>query len=174
MSEIDFTIRCAGEADVETAHQMIEALGYANIKFDDFKRAFSEVLNHQDSIVFLAEATEGQGLGLMTVSRRPQLRLAGILLSIDELIVMEDARGLGVGFALLNEAKYLAAKMGARRLELHTNRGRESYRRQFYVKNGFTEINSAVMRIEKEFQKSFGESPSDHESPSSAKRKRSI
>jgi len=37
------------------------------------------------------------------------------------------------------------------RLELETNRARESYRRGFYIKNGFTEADSAVMRIEYEF-----------------------
>jgi hypothetical protein len=42
----------------------------------------------------------------------------------------------------------MARKLGARRLELETNRARESYRRRFYVKNGFTEADSAVMRIE--------------------------
>lgn len=34
------------------------------------------------------------------------------------------------------------------RLELETNRARESYLRRFYVKNGFTEADSAVMRID--------------------------
>jgi GNAT superfamily N-acetyltransferase len=153
MSPIDFTIRRASEADMETAQQMIEALGYANIEPADFKRAFTETLNHRDSFVLLAIATNGRGLGLMTLSRRPQMRLAGILLSIDELVVIAEARGLGVGGALLKEAKRIAATIGARRLELHTNRGRESYRREFYVKNGFTEINSAVMRMEKDFIK---------------------
>src|SRR5687768_16946221 len=104
MRTIDFTIRRAGEADMETAQQMIESLGYANIELDDFKRAFTETLNHQDSLVFLAIDTNGRGLGVMTLSRRPQMRLAGILLSIDELVVIAEARGLGVGGALLNEA----------------------------------------------------------------------
>ena len=153
MNTIDFTIRRAVEGDVETAQQMIESLGYASICLDDFKRAFIETLNHRDSFVFVAEEGNGRGLGLMTVSHRPQLRLAGMLVSIDELVVIDEARGLGVGRALLHEAKQIAAKMGARRLELHTNRGRVSYQRRFYVKNGFTEINSAVMRMENDFIK---------------------
>jgi len=32
------------------------------------------------------------------------------------------------------------------RVELTTNRTRESYARAFYTKNGFSEVNSAVMR----------------------------
>lgn len=153
MSEIIITIRRAVETDVETAHKMMESLGYANIEIDDFQKAFAEVLHHPESLVFLAEAADGHALGLMTISYRPQLRLAGILVSIDELVVMEGARGLGVGRDLLNEAKSLAAKLGARRLELHTYRGRESYRREFYIKNDFTEVNSAVMRMDIDFLK---------------------
>jgi GNAT superfamily N-acetyltransferase len=153
MSEIDFMIRTAVEGDIETAFEMIESLGYVNIELDDFKRTYIETLRHRESRVFLAEDLHGRGLGLMTVSQRPQLRLAGILLSIDELVVIDEARGLGVGRALLNEAKRMAAKLGARRLELHTNRGRLSYQRQFYVKNGFMEIDSAVMRMEADFTK---------------------
>jgi N-acetylglutamate synthase-like GNAT family acetyltransferase len=52
---------------------------------------------------------------------------------------------------LLEQAKGIARHSGCRRLELLTNRSRKSYRREFYVKNGFTEADSAVMRIEYEF-----------------------
>jgi GNAT superfamily N-acetyltransferase len=151
MSEFEFMIRNAVEGDVETAFRMIESLGYANIEPDDFKRIYRETLHHRDTYVFLAQDSHGRGLGLMTVSQRPQLRLAGILLSIDELVVIDEARGLGVGRALLTEAKRMAARKGAQRLELHTNRGRLSYHRQFYIKNGFMEINSAVMRMDRDF-----------------------
>jgi GNAT superfamily N-acetyltransferase len=150
MSDVVFNIRRALESDIDSAHELIEALGYPNIEQVDFKQAFAEVLNHRDSLVFIAEKADGQAIGLMTISHRPQLRLAGILVCIDELVIADSARGLGAGGALLKEAKRFAAEMGAKRLELHTNRGRVSYERAFYVKNGFSETNSAVMRMEKE------------------------
>jgi len=153
MSDISFSIRCAVESDIESAHKMIEALGYPNIEQAEFKKTFTEVLNHKDSRVLIAETATGQTIGLMTVSHRPQLRLAGVVVCIDELVIADNARGLGVGGALLKEAKGFAAEIGAKRLELHTNRGRISYQRAFYVKNGFSETNSAVMRLEKEFIK---------------------
>ncbi|PYT05931.1 MAG: hypothetical protein DMF60_10365 [Acidobacteria bacterium] len=71
-------------------------------------------------------------------------------ITIDEFVVADNARGRGVGRALLEHIKSMARKAGARRLELNTNRARESYRRAFYIKNGFTEADSAVMRIEYE------------------------
>ena len=153
MSEMTIKIRRAVEGDVETAHRMIQALGYPHLEHDDFKRIFAETIHHQDTLIYLAEDTSGRALGLMTISHRPQLRLTGKLVSIDELVVIEEARGSGVGRALLQKAKSLTASLNAPRLELHTKRTRESYRRQFYVKNGFSEANSAVMRLEKGFHK---------------------
>jgi hypothetical protein len=38
--------------------------------------------------------------------------------------------------------------LDAVRVELHTRRSRESYARDFYVKNGFVEVDSALMRWE--------------------------
>jgi N-acetylglutamate synthase-like GNAT family acetyltransferase len=84
----------------------------------------------------------------MAVSRRPQIRLAGDVMTIDELVVTETARGKGVGARLLDTAKREAARIGARRLELFTARMRASYSRGFYAKNGFIEVDSALMRWE--------------------------
>jgi GNAT superfamily N-acetyltransferase len=151
MSQVEFTIRRALETDEAAAHRLMAELGYSGINPVDFKKVFAEVLNHRDSFVFLAEADSGRVIGLMSISHRPQLRLAGILVCIDELVIAAEARGLGVGKALLNEAKGIAGQLGAKRLELHTNRGRISYQRAFYVKNGFSESNSAVMRLEPGF-----------------------
>jgi GNAT superfamily N-acetyltransferase len=75
-------------------------------------------------------------------------RRSWLLATIDELVVTEDARGRGVGKQLVDFAKSVAVRVGARRLELHTARKRPSYERGFYVKNGFTEIDSAVLRWE--------------------------
>jgi GNAT superfamily N-acetyltransferase len=72
---------------------------------------------------------------------------AGLLVTIDEMVVAETARGAGVGARLLEHAKAEATRVGARRLELHTARPRPSYERGFYVKNGFVEVDSAVMRL---------------------------
>jgi ribosomal protein S18 acetylase RimI-like enzyme len=152
MGEMAVTIRSAVEADAESVFQLIQALGYRNLDREDFKRNFAETLHHQDSLIYLAEDTGGRVLGLMTLSHRPQLRLGGRIVSIDELVVVEGARGSGVGGALLEKAKSFATALQSPRLELHTKRTRESYRRRFYIKNGFVEANSAVMRLEKDFR----------------------
>jgi len=123
-------------------------LGYPGLSLSRFTKAYQEVLEHPTMFLLVAENQAGEIIGLASMTRRPQLRLTATLVTIDELVVADHARGKGVGKKLLEGAEAMARKLGARRLELETNRARESYRRRFYVKNGFTEADSAVMRID--------------------------
>ena len=148
MTEIPFHIRKATEHDVQAAYRLMAALGYPDLPMDGFAQIFRKVLKSQSSQVLIAVDSAGRALGMMTISHRPQLRLAGTILCIDELTVMPEARGAGIGRAMLQEAQKLAQKQKALRIELHTHRGRESYHRNFYIKNGFTEADSALMRME--------------------------
>jgi GNAT superfamily N-acetyltransferase len=143
------TIRSAIEQDLVSVYSLIVALGYPHLEQNEFENTFKAVIAHAENIILLAEVENSQAVGLMTISHRPQLRLAGTILCIDELVVSDQARGLGVGRALIKQAKQIAIELKAERIELHTNRTRESYRRQFYLNNGFTEANSALMRMEK-------------------------
>jgi GNAT superfamily N-acetyltransferase len=143
--EIPTTLRTATAADTEAAHALLRELGYATLEPGAFAIAFAAVLADPSQRVWLAER-EGRVVGLMSMSQRPQLRLAGTIVTIDEMVVTEGARGAGIGAALLQIAKSHAAALGARRLELTTARGRPSYARGFYVKCGLVEADSAVMR----------------------------
>ena len=144
-------IRLATEADSQGVFALMDAFGYPGLSQSLFAGVYREVLRDPSVSVVLAEA-ESVIVGLATVSKRPQLRLTGNLVTIDELAIAPEWRGRQIGKALLNHAKEIASQSGCRRLELLTNRSRESYRRGFYIKNGFTEADSAVMRIEYEFE----------------------
>ncbi len=141
----DVTLRRATKDDVEAAHALVVDLGYTGIDPADFARGYAAVLADPAQCVWLAERA-GLVVGLMSLGTRPQIRLAGPITTIDELVVARHARGLGVGARLIALAKEEAAPAGARRLELHTARARPSYDRGFYMKNGFVEVDSAVMR----------------------------
>ena len=143
-------IRLATEQDVEGAIRLMAQLGYPALSLHMFAETYHSVLRHPAMTVLVCESDDGELVGLATLSRRPQLRLTADLITIDEFVVADNARGRGVGRALLEHIKAMARKAGARRLELNTNRARESYRRAFYIKNGFSEADSAVMRIEYE------------------------
>ena len=142
-------VRPATESDLQAAFKLMAELGYPDLSIARFAETYSSVQSHPAMTLIIAE-DGGEVVGLASISRRPQLRLTADLITIDELVVADRVRGLGVGRALLDHVKALAGDSGVRRLELETNRARESYRRRFYVKNGFTEADSAVMRIDYE------------------------
>ena len=150
MIEIWPIIRSATEQDLQPAFKLMAELGYPGLLFADFERAYRAVLESPIMSLLVAEDENKIVIGLASISNRPQLRLTANLVTIDELVVSDHARGSGVGRKLLKAAEEIARKLGARRLELETNRARESYRRRFYVKNGFTEADSAVLRIDYE------------------------
>jgi len=146
-----YGIRRAKDEDWATAFRLIRALGYVDINPDAFELVFKAVIARQDGAVLVAEDNHGRIVGLAAVSWRLQLRFTGMLVSLDELVVDSTKRGAGIGKALLDEVKGLAAgvsKPGLMpwRLQLETRRTRESYQRQFYEKNGFKEVDSALMR----------------------------
>jgi N-acetylglutamate synthase-like GNAT family acetyltransferase len=141
------SFRLATAADAETVRGLVEELGYGGLDGQTFAAGFAAVLADQAQQVWLAELG-GRVVALMTLAIRPQVRLGGAVMTIDELVVAEGARAAGVGTKLVERAKAEATKAGVRRLELHTARGRPSYTRGFYAKCGFVEVDSAVMRWE--------------------------
>ena len=148
MSTTDISIRRVVENDAEAVLTLLFSLGYPNIERASFVDVFHRVLQHPEMVIYLAIDGSERVLGMLSLSHRLQLRLAGTLLSIDELAVLPEVRGHGIGQQLLSVARDVAKELGAKRIELHTNRNRESYKRQFYIKNGFIEANSALIRMD--------------------------
>ena len=148
MSDIWPIIRIATLMDQQSAFELMSELGYPGLSFVRFSAAYNAVLEHPTMSLLVAEDENGDVIGLASISRRPQLRLTANLVTIDELVVADRARGRGVGKKILKTVEVMARKLGAGRLELETNRARESYSRGFYIKNGFKEADSAVMRID--------------------------
>jgi len=149
MKEAAVFIREAGSGDRDGIYSLVIDLGYSGLKRDEFNNAFELLLPRNDQWMLIAvDRDTREVLGLASMSERPQVRLGGSLVTIDEFVIRETRRGRGIGTALLAEAKNRAMKMGARRLQLDTNRTRESYLRGFYPKHGFAEADSAVMRID--------------------------
>ena len=143
-------IRLATENDVQAAFKLMADLGYPDLSLARFAETYHSVLEHPAMLLIVVEDINEEVIGLASISNRPQLRLTGNLVTIDEFVVANHARARGVGRELLEAAVAMAKTLGARRLEIETNRARESYRREFYVKNGFIEADSAVMRIDYE------------------------
>ena len=86
---------------------------------DTFRRMLE---NEEMGTVFLAEE-DGTALGLLTLSYPAAIRCGGIYSCIEELIVIEQARGKGVGGALLEASIERATARGC--YELQVNRPSE-------------------------------------------------
>ena len=140
------TVRRARPGDAVAIRALLEQLGYT----PDPRLAnetITQVVRHPEAAVFVA--VEGlQVVGFLAMSHRPQIRLGGLLASIDELVVSSQRRAQGIGSTLLETALAHARSLHCRRVELHTNKARESYKRQFYVQRGFKEVGSALLRID--------------------------
>jgi ribosomal protein S18 acetylase RimI-like enzyme len=93
----------------------------------------------QKRSVFVARGANGEALGYLVVHWIPFPAVHGLEGYISDLIVGSQARGRGLGRALLQSAEEEARSRGAHRLMLNNRRSAESYARQFYAKNGFSE-----------------------------------
>ena len=139
-------VRRARPGDALAVRKLIRELGYpADTRATD--ETVSQVVKHPEAAVFVA--VDGvEVLGYAAVSIRPQMRLGGLLASIDELVVTAARRGAGVGTQLLDAAIAHARSLQCRRIDVLTNRARDSYQRGFYTERGFDEVDSAVLRID--------------------------
>ncbi|HEY2746025.1 MAG TPA: GNAT family N-acetyltransferase [Polyangia bacterium] len=125
---------------------LVDQLGYQP-DHRGFDETFAQVVRHPEAAVYVA--VEGlRVIGYLSMSQRPQIRLGGRAACIDELVVDERRRGDGIGAALLEAAISYARGLGCRRIDLTTNRARQSYQRGFYVAHGFSEVDSALLRLE--------------------------
>lgn len=95
--------------------------------------------------LLVARDTSGSIVGMLTLVlfRIP----TGMRARIEDVVVQEDARGLGLGEALISAAVRLARQAGARTVDLTSRPSREAANR-LYGKMGFRPRESTVYRFE--------------------------
>ena len=76
------------------------------------------MLSHPEIEVYVAADAQDRPIGLLSLSHRPQLRLAGRVATIDELVVSKAWRRKGVGRALVQRALERTRVLSVKRLEL--------------------------------------------------------
>lgn len=131
-------IRQANLSDMPGIQILLKDLGYPISDLVTFQKIYRAILNSSDQGIFVARDEEVV-IAFLSYSAKPQLRLLGASIEIDELVVGRQARGKGADSLLLAAIKKEARKIKAKRITLSTNRERESYQRGFYEKNGFVE-----------------------------------
>ena len=145
MAEI--TVRRAKHEDVPVIAEIIRKLGWFSYVEDESPAATErrvllhlELADADDShTVLVAEDAAGVAVGYVSVHWLPYLMLEGPEGYVSEVFVREEARGKGVGSALMNDVKEYAGAKGCSRLMLLNNGERDSRGHEFYTTLGFEE-----------------------------------
>jgi len=87
------------------------------------------------SVVALLAGEPAVGLALMTL--RPNVWYEGTVALLDELYVVGDERGHGIGTALLKAAEQECRRLGGELLEINVD-GEDTDARRFYERHGYT------------------------------------
>ena len=120
---MSFAIRAATAADIPTIAPLFDAYRQFYGKPADPQVALDfirERLENKESVIFLAEDPARRVLGFVQLFPSFTSVQARRLWVLNDLYVASEARGLGVGRALMNAAKDHAIKTGAKRLTLET------------------------------------------------------
>lgn len=144
---MEILIRRAEAQDAPGLTGLVRSLGlFAHITAEAPEATQARVARHltlcladESHSVFVAHNPAGEMVGYGAVHWLPYFILAGPEGYVSELFVAASQRGQGVGGRILEEIKAEAQRRGCSRLMLLNRRTRESYQRQFYVKQGWEE-----------------------------------
>jgi ribosomal protein S18 acetylase RimI-like enzyme len=104
-----------------------------------------EIIESPVTRLLVARGETGDVVGMLTLAlfRIP----TGMRAWIEDVVVDQRARGMGVGETLVREAIRIAGEHGARTIDLTSNRSREAANRM-YRKLGFSRRDTTVYRID--------------------------
>lgn len=135
------TIRQAGLADVERIAPLFDAYRQFYQQDSDLALArtfLRERLSLLESVILVAQDGSGEVLGFTQLYPSFSSVSAQRIWIMNDLFVLESARGRGAGKALLLAAREHAASSGAKRLELstaHDNPARKLYEALGYMRD---------------------------------------
>ncbi|MCR4407328.1 MAG: GNAT family N-acetyltransferase [Anaerolineae bacterium] len=127
-------IRRATESDIPHILRLVAQLDY-EVENEAGEAGARAVLADPACVVLLAEE-QGQVVGLVSFHIVPQLHHAAPVLTLDELVVAEGARGAGIGAELLKAAVDHARAAGCAVVDV-TSAFRRTRAHQFYEAHGF-------------------------------------
>ena len=110
-----FRVRLARRGDGEQIGVLLAELGHPGAGDTG---TVHWVLSHPEIEVHVAADPGDRPIGLLSVSHRPQLRLSGRIATIDELVVLPNARRQGIGRALVQRALERARVLSVKRVDL--------------------------------------------------------
>src|SRR5688572_25890434 len=101
MNSLPFEIRRANSGDLHPVYQFLCELEDRVFELDSFRERYEYNLASVDNIYLVAENRNGL-LGLLTCHGQTLLHHTGKMYEIQELIVSDKARSMGIGKALVD------------------------------------------------------------------------
>ena len=131
-----YMIRQAVESDAASIKCLLEEL--ENRAFDQaiFMRIYMEYLRVPLTLMQVAVQNENEIVGFLSCKGQTLLHHEGLVFEIQELIVTASHQGRGVGRQLIAALKPELAQLGAKSLEVTTNKRRKEAH-AFYQSVGF-------------------------------------
>jgi len=134
------TIRPAAPADAPVICELLQQLGYPASE-SDIPDRLNAVANFPRAAAFVAANGYGEVVGLVTGRIFPSVHDNGPVAWLTTLVVLEDARGAGIGSALVRHIEKWAAQNGAKRLSVTSGLRRKEthafYEKRDYENTGF-------------------------------------
>jgi predicted N-acetyltransferase YhbS len=111
------TIRAATRADAPVLCELLGQLGYPASE-SEIPARLDSVANFPRAAAFVATNGYGEVVGLVTGHLFPSVHDDAPVAWLTTLVVLEDARGAGIGSALVTHVEKWAVKNGAKRISV--------------------------------------------------------
>ena len=145
--KMDMIIREATEQDLHSVMLLFGQLGMDDgsvLTPDEAKGIFRRMKSYPDYALYVA-VSDNDIIGAFSLLIMDNLAHKGAPSGIiEDVVVREDLRGLGIGRRMMNFAMYLCKKKGCYKLALSSNLGRESahlfYERLDFKRHGHSYV----------------------------------
>jgi len=141
MSHDDIRIRPLQPGDIDAVMALHRELGW-NPAFradgSTLRQRLEALITGENALLLVAERAR-RVVGYIHGEIVTYLLFAGREMLVSELFVMQEARGQGVGKALMQAIEAEAVRHKCFRITLQNGRERESYKRGFYPSLGYEE-----------------------------------
>jgi GNAT superfamily N-acetyltransferase len=133
------SIRAAVPSDAPILCELLTQLGYPASE-SEIPARLSAIANFPRAAALVATNGYGEVVGLATAHIFPSVHDNGPVAWLTTLVVLEDARGAGIGSALVRYVEQWAVRNGAKRLSVTSGKQRtathEFYEKRDYENNG--------------------------------------
>ena len=133
------TIRAAAPSDAPILCELLAQLGYP-ASVAEIPARLSALASFPRAAAFVATNGYGEVVGLATAHIFPSIHDNGPVAWLTTPVVLEDARGAGIGSALVRHVEQWAAQNGAKRLSvtsgIHRRATHEFYEKRDYDNTG--------------------------------------